>query len=161
MNILSRKQKLKSGDTTWCHGKQPGNFHNILARNILARNVLEMKILAMNILSRKQKLKSGDTTRCHGKQPGQFLSIFWQQIFWKLILWQEVFWLWIFCHESGETIWCHSKQPEQWFPSEIGFQSKNIPDICLFFSTSTIFGSTFLHTKASKLRQNRYRDKTA
>ena len=36
-----------------------------------------------------------------------------------------------------------------------------IPDICLFYSTSTIFGSTFLHTKARESRQNRFRDKTA
>ena len=34
-----------------------------------------------------------------------------------------------------------------------------IPDICLFFSTRTIFGSTFLHTKARKSLQNRFRDK--
>ena len=37
----------------------------------------------------------------------------------------------------------------------------SIPDICLFFSTSTIFGSIFLHTKGRKLRQNRFCDKTA
>ena len=36
-----------------------------------------------------------------------------------------------------------------------------IPDICHFFSTDTIFGSIFLHTKARKSRQNRFSDKTA
>ena len=35
-----------------------------------------------------------------------------------------------------------------------------IPDICLFFSTHTIFGTIFLHTKARKLRQ-KILDKTA
>ena len=40
-------------------------------------------------------------------------------------------------------------------------RSLDIPDICLFFSTSTTFGLTFLHTKARKLRQNRFHDKTA
>ena len=43
----------------------------------------------------------------------------------------------------------------------IDFSDASIPDICLFFSTSTIFGSIFLHTKERKSQQNRFRDKTA
>ena len=36
-----------------------------------------------------------------------------------------------------------------------------IPHICPFFSTDKIFGPIFLHAKARKSRQNRFRDKMA
>ena len=35
------------------------------------------------------------------------------------------------------------------------------PDICHFFSTNVLLGSIFLHMKARKLWQNKFRDKTA
>ena len=38
------------------------------------------------------------------------------------------------------------------FSQDNFFSLLNIPDICLFFSTHTIFGTIFLHTKARKLR---------
>ena len=47
---------------------------------------------------------------------------------------------------------------KQWFWQNV---LCHIPDVCLFFSTSTIFGSTFLHTKVRKSRQNRLLNKTA
>ena len=37
----------------------------------------------------------------------------------------------------------------------------HIHDICPFFSTDTIFGSIFLHTKVRKSHQNRFSDKSA
>ena len=51
-----------------------------------------------------------------------------------------------------------SSQCEVWSAYLQGF---SIPDICLFSSTSTFFGSIFLHTKARLWRQNRFCDKTA